>query len=142
MSPIPQTDTARPRQIRVLYVIEYLAALIAIFVMWGQVGGPSHVDPIAWQWKLGLGTSLALAVVKATEAATGDTLWNRRFVLWSIAGLLCVLGMGWLTYDQHLQEASEEEPEREVEVEKTRSFRPELRQGPHYAQLPGSAGKL
>ena len=131
-----------PRQIRVLYVVEYLAALIAIFVMWGQVGGQSHVDPIAWQWKLGLGTGLALAVVKATEAATGETLWSRWFVLWSVAGLLCLFGMGWLTYDQHLHEASEEEPETEVQVEKTRSFRPQLRQGPDHAQLPRSAGQL
>lgn len=126
--------------IRVLYVIEYLAALIAIFVMWGQVGGQSHVDSIPWQWKLGLGTLLALAVVKATEAATGDSLWNRWFVLWSIAVLLCILGMGWLTYYQHLHEATEEEPE--VEVEKTQSFRPQLGQRSHYSQLTGSAGKL
>ena len=55
--------------LRLAYATQFLIATIAIYVLWSQVGGQSHLDLMPWYVKLGLGTGAALAVVKATDAA-------------------------------------------------------------------------
>ena len=51
--------------LRLAYTTQFLIALIAVFVLWGQVGGQSHLDLIPWYLKLGLGMASAFAAVKA-----------------------------------------------------------------------------
>ena len=37
---------------------QFLMALIAIFMLWSQVGGQSHLDLVPWPLKLGLAGAL------------------------------------------------------------------------------------
>jgi len=46
--------TAMPT-LRLAYATQYLIAVIAVFVLWSQVGGQSHLDLMPWYVKLGLG---------------------------------------------------------------------------------------
>ena len=58
--------------LRLAYATQFLIALIAVFVLWSQVGGQRHLDLMPWYFKLGLGGGAALAVVKATAAAVAE----------------------------------------------------------------------
>ena len=44
--------------LRLAYTTQFLIALIAVFVLWSQVGGQSHIDLMPWYFKLGLGVLL------------------------------------------------------------------------------------
>ena len=59
--------------LRLAYATQFLIALIAVFVLWSQVGGQSHLDLMPWYLKLCLGAGAAFAAVRASAAA--------RFVL-------------------------------------------------------------
>ena len=48
--------------LRLAYATQFLIALIAVFVLWSQVGGQSHLDYMAWQVKLLLGGAAAFSV--------------------------------------------------------------------------------
>src|SRR5271166_1608903 len=48
--------------LRLAYATQYLIALIAVFVLWSQVGGQSHLDLMPWFVKLAMGAGTALAV--------------------------------------------------------------------------------
>jgi len=76
--------------LRLAYATQFLIALIAVYVLWSQVGGQSHLDLMPWYLKLGLGAGAALAVVKATGAAVSqENAWNGRTLKWF--GILLVL---------------------------------------------------
>src|ERR1022692_3715446 len=63
--------------LRLAYTTQFLIALIAIFVLWSQVGGQSHLDLLPWWVKLGLGVAAAYTIVRATVASgCGDRGWN------------------------------------------------------------------
>jgi hypothetical protein len=89
--------------LRLAYATQYLIALIAIYVLWSQVGGQSHLDLMPWYVKLALGAGAALAVVKATTAAVSqEHAWNGRTLKWCGILLVLLLGCGLASYYCHL----------------------------------------
>jgi hypothetical protein len=96
--------------LRIAYAIEFLAALIATFTLWSQVGGQSHLDIMAWYWKLLLGVGVSAAAVKATAAAVEhEQAWNPRTLRWLAVIITLLIGCGVLTYYYHLYEPEEED---------------------------------
>jgi hypothetical protein len=89
--------------LRLAYATQFLIALIAVFVLWSQVGGQSHLDYMAWQAKLLLGGGAAFAAVKATAAAVvGERTWNGKTLRWLGILLVLLVGCGLATYYVHL----------------------------------------
>jgi hypothetical protein len=94
---------------RLAYTTMFLIALIAVFVLWSQVGGQGHVDLIPWFVKLGLGAGAAFAIVKATAAAVGgERAWNGGTLKWFGILLALLIGCGLVTYYVHLYEETDE----------------------------------
>ena len=89
--------------LRLAYVTQFLLALIAVFVLWSQVGGQSHLDYMAWQWKLALGGGAAFAAVKATAASVaGEHAWNGKTLRWLGILLVLLVACGLASYYVHL----------------------------------------
>jgi hypothetical protein len=89
--------------LRLAYATQFLIALIAVYVLWSQVGGQSHLDLMPWYVKLGLGAGAALAAVKATSAAVSqERTWNGRTLKWFGILLILLLGCGLASYYCHL----------------------------------------
>jgi hypothetical protein len=89
--------------LRLAYATQYLIAVIAVFVLWSQVGGQSHLDLMPWYLKLGLGAGAALSVVKATAAAVSEErAWNGRTLKWMGILLVLLTGCGLASYYCHL----------------------------------------
>ena len=89
--------------IRLAYATEFLIAVIAVYELWSQVGGQSHLDLMPWYLKLGLGAGAALAVVKATEAAVSqERAWNGTTLKWLGILLVLLLACGLASYYAHL----------------------------------------
>ena len=89
--------------LRLAYATQFLIALIAVFVLWSQVGGQSHLDFMAWQLKLVLGGGAAFSVVKATAAAvSGERAWNGKTLRWLGILLVLLVGCGLASYYVHL----------------------------------------
>ena len=88
-----------PKSIRLVYVCEYLLALVAIFTAWSEVGGQTALDVMPWGWKLGLGAALAAAIVAYSAAvASEDSLWTMRSARWLTAICVLLLAIGIVTY--------------------------------------------
>ncbi len=97
-------------QARLLYIIEFFLALLAILALWSQVGGQTHLDLMPWHLKLALSLAMAAASVKATVAAvTSHRAWNRRTLLWLAVVVLLGIVMGMITYYYHLNEPRDED---------------------------------
>src|SRR5271165_125843 len=89
--------------LRLAYTSQFLIALIAVFVLWSQVGGQSHLDLMPWYLKLGLGAGTALAAVKATAASVSrEHAWNGRTLRWLGIMLTLLVGCGLASYYCHL----------------------------------------
>jgi len=89
--------------LRLAYATQFLIALMAVFVLWSQVGGQSHLDLMPWYLKLGLGAGAAWAVVNATAAAVShEHAWNGRTLKWFGILLVLLLGCGLASYYCHL----------------------------------------
>jgi len=89
--------------LRLAYATQFLIAVIAVYVLWSQVGGQSHLDLMPWYLKLGLGGGAALAVVKATSAAVSqENAWNGRTLKWFGILLVLLVGCGLASYYCHL----------------------------------------
>jgi len=41
--------------LRLAYATQFLIALIAVFVLWSEVGGQVHLDLMPWYFKLAFG---------------------------------------------------------------------------------------
>jgi hypothetical protein len=92
------------QQLRIVYAMEFLLALVAIFTAWSEIGGQAVLDVMPWHWKLGLSLLLATSVVGFTAAiAAGERVWSLRSARWFTAVLICVLGMAAATYYYALQ---------------------------------------
>ena len=105
--------------LRLAYATEYLIALIAVFVLWSQVGGQSHLDVMPWYVKLVLGAGAALAVVKATSAAVSqEHAWNGRTLKWLGVLLLLLVGCGLASYYCHLylEDDDQDQPDNSAAV--------------------------
>ena len=89
--------------LRLAYAFEFLIAVIAVYVLWSEVGGQSHLDLMPWYFKLGLGAGAALAAVKATDSAVSqDHAWNGQTLKWFGITLVLLLGCGLASYYCHL----------------------------------------
>jgi hypothetical protein len=101
-----------PRFLRIVYIAEFLLALIAVYVVWSEVGGQGHLDQMAWYLKLPIGVLIAYAIVRATSAAASDErTWNRRTLRWAgIVVLLTTLAAA-ITYFTHIYEPADEDNE-------------------------------
>jgi hypothetical protein len=91
------------RLLRLAYTTQFLIALIAVFFLWGEVGGQGHLDLMPWYLKLGLGAGVAYAVVKATASAVAqEPAWNIKTLKWLGAMLALLVACGVVTYYYHL----------------------------------------
>src|ERR1035441_9251861 len=69
--------------LRLAYATQFLIALIAVFVLWSEVGGQVHLDLMPWYFKLAFGAGAAFAMVKATAAAVShEHPWNGQTLKW------------------------------------------------------------
>jgi hypothetical protein len=100
--------------LRLAYAAEFLIALIAVFVLWSEVGGQNHLDLMPWYVKLGLGAGAAFAVVKATAAAVSqEHAWNGRTLKWFGILLVLLLGCGLASYYCHLYLEDDEDDQQD-----------------------------
>ena len=96
--------------LRLAYSTQFLIAVIAIFVLWSEVGGQSHLDLMPWYLKLGLGGGAAFAVVKATAASVEKKqAWNGGTLKWFGILLALLLGCGLASYYYHVYGESDQD---------------------------------
>jgi hypothetical protein len=97
------------RLLQVLYVIEFLIALIAVYTVWREIGGSGHLDYMPWYWKALIGFPAAYVTVRITKSIVAGDTW--RMTMWILA--LTALGAtaGILTYYTHLNEPQDEDEE-------------------------------
>ena len=94
-----------PYWVRLAYVLEFLLAIIAIVLLWGQVGGDVHLDLMPWYQKLTLTVALAWVIVAGTvSSVVRERVWNRWTVCYLVAGVLLAAVMALLTYYYHIHE--------------------------------------
>ena len=103
--------------LRLAYTTQFLIALIAVFVLWAQVGGQAHLDLMPWYLKLGLGGGAAFAAVKATAASVRDKqAWNGSTLKWFGIMLALLLGCGLAAYYYHVYGESDENDEQDEQT--------------------------
>ena len=105
--------------LRLAYSTQFLIALMAVFVLWSQVGGQSHLDLLPWSVKLVLGLAAAYGVVRATAASvSGDRAWNGQAVRWLGFTLAVLAACGYATYYAHmnLEETDEADQEQQTTI--------------------------
>ena len=89
--------------LRLAYTTLFLIALLAVFEVWSQIGGQSHLDVMPWYLKLVLGVGAALSIVKVAAAAVaGERTWNRQTLRWAGILLALLIGCGLASYYAHL----------------------------------------
>lgn len=89
--------------LRLAYTTQFLLALIAVFYVWEEVGGPYHLDLMPWWLKLGLGAGVAYAAVRATAASVaGASTWNRTTLRWCAAMVALAIGCAVANYYSNL----------------------------------------
>jgi cytochrome bd-type quinol oxidase subunit 2 len=99
-----------PFLLRLAYVAEFLLALIAVLMLWSQVGGQGHLDLMPWYDKFGLTVALAVVTVLGTLSATAqERAWSLRTILWIVAALVIAGVMAALTYYYHVHENDDED---------------------------------
>src|SRR5438270_12769915 len=100
--------------LRLAYAAQFLIAVIAVFTLWSEVGGQSHLDLMPWYLKLALGAGAALAIVNATKAAVdGSHGWNAGSLKWLGIALALLIGCGLASYYFHVYGESDEEQQDE-----------------------------
>ena len=83
-----------PKLLRVVFTLEFLVALIAIFTAWSEIGGQSVLDAMHWAWKMGLSLALAVSTVGYSAAiAAEDKLWTLRSARWAAAVVVSLLAI-------------------------------------------------
>src|SRR5450755_953554 len=110
--------------LRLAYSTLFLIAVIAVFVLWSQVGGQSHLDLLPWTLKLGLGLAAAYGIVRATAASVaGDRAWNGHAVRWLGFTLAVLLACGYATHYAHmnLEETDEEDASQDTTISQLHS---------------------
>jgi hypothetical protein len=93
-----------PKYLRIVFLSEFLVAVIAIFTAWSEIGGQATLDIMPWSWKSGLGLGLAVGIVGYTAALyDADVIWNLRTARWLTFILAVLLTIGAVTYFYVLQ---------------------------------------
>ena len=109
--------------LRLAYSTLFLIALMAVFVLWSQVGGQGHLDLVPWPFKFGLGVAAAYGVVRATAASVaGDRAWNGHMVRWLGLTLAVLAACGYATYYAHmnLEESDDGDQQQDTTISRLR----------------------
>jgi hypothetical protein len=94
--------------LRLVYICEFLLAMLTISAVWAQIGGQGHLDIMPWYDKLVLMVCLALVTVIGTIAAVSrERAWNGVSITCLAAAILIACAMGAVTYYYHLHEDDE-----------------------------------
>ena len=102
--------TMLQRLLPVLYALEFLLTLIAVYTVWGEVGGQNHLDYMPWYWKAGIGFGTAFAVIPLTTAIASDhPSSRRRTIAWTLVLFSLGLSAGLVTFYYHLNEPPDDE---------------------------------
>jgi hypothetical protein len=112
-----------------------MIALIAVFVLWAQIGGQSHLDLMPWYLKLVLGGGAALAAVRATIfAVSGVHAWNGSTLKWVGILIALLIGCGLASYYFHMfGESDDEQDDESVTSQMIGVVRPAERSAPAMA---------
>ena len=103
--------------LRLAYTTQFLIALIAVFFLWSEIGGQGHLDLMPWYLKLGLGTGVAYAAVKATASAVAhEPAWNIKTLKWFGAMLALMVACGAVTYYYHLYGEDDQQDEQGTSI--------------------------
>jgi hypothetical protein len=90
--------------LRLLFVLEFLIAVVALFTAWSEIGGQAALDLMHWGWKLGLSLAFAGAVVGYSAALMStDAIWTLRSMRWLMTIVVLCLAIGVVTYYYALQ---------------------------------------
>ncbi len=110
--------------LRLAYSTQFLIALIAIFILWSQVGGQTHLDLLPWHVKLALACAAAYCIVRATIAAVGNERgWNAQSVAWLGLTVAVLVVCGMASYWAHVNlEDTDEEAQQDAPI--SRMVRP------------------
>jgi magnesium-transporting ATPase (P-type) len=109
LPPPPPPPPINRAWLRIAYALEFWIALIAIFIVWSQVGGQPHLDLMAWYIKLILAVALAFCAVKMTSAMVErPRAWNTGSIMWLLAVLVLSVLMFYVTYWYHLHEQDDQ----------------------------------
>jgi hypothetical protein len=93
-----------PKNLRIVFLSEFLVAVIAVFTAWSEIGGQAALDIMPWGWKFGLGVGLSVAFVAYSAALlAGESIWNARSAKWLALIIVLVLATGVVTYYYVLQ---------------------------------------
>ncbi len=104
---VPTLDV--PPWMRLAYAIEFLLALIAIVILWTQVGGQGHMDLLPWYTKLSCVLAEAWCCVRFTSGLVEQPqTWNRRTIGWFAGIVLVGITMAGITFYYHLHEVPDE----------------------------------
>lgn len=113
-----------PKYLRLVLMLEFFIAVLAVFTAWSEIGGQAALDLMPWGWKCGLGLGLSAAGVGYTSALVReDTLWNARSAKWLSLVFALLLSMGLVTYYYVLQE---DNPDTTDEQESVTSYNSQL----------------
>ena|ERR1017187_7297246 len=119
--------------LRLAYSTQFLIAMIAVFVLWSQVGGQSHLDLLPWSVKLMLGMGAAYGVVRATAASVaGLRAWNAQTLCWLGVTIAILAACGFASYYAHLNLEDTDE----TDQQDTAISRLATRPGPASATTP------
>jgi hypothetical protein len=98
-----------PAWLRLAYSFEFLIAVIAVLMLWSQVGGQGHMDLLPWYTKLACVLSMAWFCVRFTAGIIEQPkAWNRHSAIWFGGILVLALIMGGIVYYYHLHEVPED----------------------------------
>ena len=110
--------------LRLAYSTLFLIALMAVFVLWSQVGGQSHLDLIPWPIKLVLGVAAAYGVTRAVAASvSGDRAWNGHMVRWLGLTLAVLAACGYASYYAHMNLEESDDSDQPQDTTVSRSGR-------------------
>jgi preprotein translocase subunit SecG len=110
--------------LRLAYTTLFLISLLAVFELWSQVGGQTHLDLMPWYIKLILGIGAAFSTVKAAAAAmAGEKAWNRGTLRWTAILTVLLVCCGLASYYVHLY-GEEEDDEDQTEQSVSRIVQP------------------
>jgi hypothetical protein len=111
--------------LRLAYATQFLIALIAVYILWSQVGGQSHLDFMPWYLKLVLGSGAAFSVVRATVASVGGArAWNAGTLKWLGITVALLVACGLASYYCHLYLEPDEDDQQVDTTSVGRLYRP------------------
>jgi hypothetical protein len=101
--------------LRLAYATQFLIALMAICMLWIEVGGQGHFEALPWYTTAGLIAGASFAAVKATaEAVSHETVWHGGTLKWCAILVILLVGCGMASLYSHNYLESEDPEEGET----------------------------